>query len=39
MIAQHGGAHYAAISQLCLDSLKESIGYPMDAATKEKKSK
>jgi len=39
MIAQHGGAHFATISQLCLDSLKESISYPMDAATKEKKSK
>jgi len=39
MIAQHGGAHFATISQLCLDSLKEAISYPMDAATKEKKSK
>ena len=39
MVGQHGGAAFAAHSQICLESLKEAISYPMDAATKEKKSK
>lgn len=39
MIAQHGGAAFAAHSLLCLQSLKAAISYQMDNATKEKKSK
>jgi hypothetical protein len=39
MIAQHGGAAFAGVSQQCLEGLKVAIEYPMDAATKEKKGK
>lgn len=39
MVAQHGGGAFQAQSVLCLESLKAAIGYQMDAATQEKKSK
>lgn len=39
MVAQHGGAAFAGCAELCLKSLKVAIDFPMDAATKEKKSK
>ena len=39
MMAQHGGATFAQISQLCLESIRTAIEFPMDAATKEKKGK
>ena len=39
MIAQHGGTSFSTSSLQCLQSLKTAISYPMDNATKEKKSK
>ena len=39
MMAQHGGTTFAQISQLCLESIRTAIEFPMDAATKEKKGK
>ena len=39
MIAEHGGAAFAGVSEQCLQGLKKAIEYPMDAATKEKKGK
>ena len=39
MIAQHGGTAFSTSSLQCLQSLKAAISYPMDNATKEKKSK
>jgi hypothetical protein len=39
MIAQHGGAAFAGVSEQCLQGIKAAIEYPMDAATKEKKGK
>lgn len=39
MVAQHGGNAFAPLSQQCLLSLKTAIDFPIDAATKEKKSK
>jgi len=39
MMAQHGGVTFAQISQLCLESIRTAIEFPMDAATKEKKGK
>jgi hypothetical protein len=39
MIAQHGGAAFAGVSQTCLEGIKAAIEFPMDSATKEKKGK
>lgn len=39
MIAQHGGVAFQPLREQCLVSIKAAIDYPMDAATKEKKSK
>jgi hypothetical protein len=39
MIAQHGGNAFASVKDVCLVSLKNAIEFPMDATTKEKKSK
>lgn len=39
MIAQHGGAAFAPVSQMCLEGVRSAIEYKMDANTKEKKSK
>jgi len=39
MVAQHGGSAFQALSQLCLESIKTAIEYPMDGGIKEKKSK
>lgn len=39
MIAQHGGAAFSTVKDVCLVSLKHAIEFQMDATTKEKKSK
>lgn len=39
MVAQHGGQTFSPLSMLCLQSLKTAIDFPLDASTKEKKSK
>lgn len=39
MVAQHGGVAFQPLSNGCLLSLKNAIEFPMDHATKEKKSK
>ena len=39
MMAQHGGATFATVSQKCLESIKIAIEFPMDSTTKEKKGK
>jgi len=39
MVAQHGGSAFQASSQLCLESIKTAIEFPMEGNIKEKKSK
>jgi len=39
MVAQHGGEAFASLRDLCLQSLKTAIEFPMEANVKEKKSK
>jgi hypothetical protein len=39
MVAQHGGEAFPPLRDLCLQSLRTAIDYPMDASVKEKKSK
>jgi len=39
MVAQHGGAAFQPLSELCLNSVKTAIEFPMDSKIKEKKSK
>lgn len=39
MVAQHGGEAFVPLREVCLQSLKTAIEFPMDASVKEKKSK